>query len=106
VAMSLTKFGARVLDNLFAVSNLKQKEIVASALSPRETQLNANAFGKFLSIKYGLAAFKRNQAEWTRAIQGEGKQKRKKTLNRFVSDLGLDLGDLSTVESKKSKMGA
>jgi hypothetical protein len=94
-----------VLDNLFPICTLKHKEIIASALSPREAQLNANKFGKFLSTKYGLMAFKRNQTDWSRAME-EGNKKRKKALDQIVFDMGLDLGEISSpVASKKSKKG-
>ena len=101
MTMACTKFGARVLDNLFGKCTLKQKAAIASALGPREAQLNANPFGKFLSTKYGVNLYKRDEKEWAKYM-GVGK-KRKDALDQFVADLGLDL-DTSTPLTKGKKI--
>jgi hypothetical protein len=98
--MACTKFGARVLDNLFLLCTLKQKGIIAGALGPREDQLNANPFGKFLATKYGVHLYKRDPKEWAECM-GKGKKK-KEALDHFVADLGLDL-ESSALHSKEKK---
>ena len=60
VTLSCNKFGSRVVDTLWSWSNMKHKGIIAGALSERESQMNSNQFGKFLSEKCALSAFKRN----------------------------------------------
>jgi len=98
VPMACDKFGARVLDNLWPLSTIKNKALIATALSPRESQLNANSYGKFLSQKCALHLFKRDSKEWNEII-GKGKKKKQDFAELILNEFGGET--VATVPSKK-----
>jgi len=87
IPLSLNKFGSRVLDVIWAWANIKNKTIIAAALSERIAQLNANQYGKFISEKCMLQLYRRDAKEWAEAI-GKGK-KHQQALDDVVQELGL-----------------
>ena len=71
--MATSKHGSRSMDALWEKSSWKSRELMASELAKRESQLNANYFGKFLAGKTMLSAFKRSKEDWKRALDSENK---------------------------------
>lgn len=101
VTFALNKFGSRAIDTIWAWASLKHKSTIASSLSERMAQLNANQFGKFISEKCALSAFKRDQKIWAESIDKYAK--RVKEAEDIFSELQGEPSESSEKKSKKKK---
>lgn len=75
VALACSKHGSRSLDAIWKRSSPKMKEIIAGELSKKETIMNNNTFGKFISTNCALSLFKRAREEWNKLQKSDNKKR-------------------------------
>ena len=75
VDLSCSKHGSRSLDAIWKRSSTKTRVVIASELSKKESAMNNNNFGKFVSTNCALSLFKRARQDWDQ-LQKTGNKKR------------------------------
>ena len=75
VQLACSKHGSRSVDALWHKSSPKTKETIAAELAGKESVLNADHFGKFVSTTCVLSLFRRSREEWRQMLARETKKK-------------------------------
>lgn len=63
------------MDAIWKQSSTKTKEVIAAELSKKESVLNNNNFGKFISTNCSLSLFKRAREDWNKLQKVDNKKK-------------------------------
>lgn len=79
------KYGSRVLDNVWKVSDIEMKIIIATQLSQNKSELQQNIFGKHIVKTFGIKQFNERRNKWIE-YQRQNENKRKIFQDIFSSD--------------------
>ena len=83
-SLACTKHGSRTIDAMLSKGSPKLKETLAAKLSPHESKLISDQFGKFICNNLGLSLFKRSKDMWLASF--DKKQKTKTLFKDFIKN--------------------
>ncbi len=91
----MDKYGSRVVDVLWRLSEVKKKEELATILLANEEELASDFHGSIVLRNCNITHFRKKQEGWVKSQEAVGRRQ------EIFQDI---LGDQSTLRNKKRKL--
>ncbi|XP_061111725.1 nucleolar protein 9 [Conger conger] len=76
VQLACSRFGSRVLEAVWAIATVSQKQGIAQELAPSESVLRSDQFARHVWGKFGLTHFGKRRGQWLEFQTGQSKKRK------------------------------